>query len=272
MSEFLLWLSKLFWLVAEPGSLLLGAWLAGTVLLFTPWLRLGRAMVLLSALATTAIAMLPIGQLALKPIEDRFPPPVTLPDRVDGILVLGGVIDEYVIGKRGIPKSLVAAGSPRLDAFLLVSKRYPQARHVFTGGSITLIEGRDTEADVVRRIFARLGVDTTRIVWEDRSRNTWENARFSYDLLKPEPGQTWLLITSARHMARAVGTFSKAGWTGIVPFPVDYGTDYELGEFEPKFRLGANLTDLSEAVREYIGLVAYYLMGRTSELLPGPRG
>jgi uncharacterized SAM-binding protein YcdF (DUF218 family) len=270
VSEFLLWFSKLFWLVAEPGSLLLGLWLAGTLLLFTPWFRSGRLMVLLAASATTAIAMLPIGQLALKPIEDRFPPPITLPTRVDGILVLGGVIDEYVIGKRGIPKSLVAAGSPRLDAFLLVSKRYPQARHVFTGGSISLIQGRDTEADVVRRIFARLGVDTTRIVWEDRSRNTWENARFSHDLLKPEPGETWLLITSARHMPRAVGTFRKAGWSGIVPFPVDFGTDYELGEFTPQFRLGANLTDLSEAIREYIGLVAYHMMGRTSDLLPGP--
>ncbi len=270
VSEFLLWLSKAFWLVAEPGSLLLGTWLVGVVFLYTRWFRLGRMLVLLAAVMTTAIAMLPIGQLALKPIEDRFPPPATLPTKVDGILVLGGVIDEYVIGKRGIPKSLVAAGSPRLDAFLELAWRYPLAQHVFTGGSITLIKGRDTEADVVRRIFARLGIDTTRIVWEDRSRNTWENARFSFDVLKPEPGQTWLLITSARHMPRAVSTFRKAGWTGIVPFPVDFATDYELGEFEPLFRLGANLTDLSEAIREYVGLVVYYVLGRSTALLPGP--
>jgi uncharacterized SAM-binding protein YcdF (DUF218 family) len=270
VNDLFLFSAKLFWLLAEPGSLLLAVWLAGTVLLFTPWRRAGRLAVAAAALATTAVAMLPIGQLALKPIEDRFPPPVVLPDRIDGILVLGGVIDGYVIGKRGIPKSLVAAGSPRLDAFLMLSKRYPHARHVFTGGSITLIQGRDTEADVVRRIFARLGVDTTRIVWEDRSRNTWENARFSHDLLKPEPGQTWLLITSGRHMPRAVGTFRKAGWTGIVPFPVDFATDYELREFEAHFRLGANLTDLSEAIREYIGLTAYFLLGRSSALFPGP--
>jgi uncharacterized SAM-binding protein YcdF (DUF218 family) len=264
------WLSKAFWFVAEPGSLLLGIWVLGVLLLYTPWSRMGRRLVLLAATATTAIALLPIGQLALKPIEDCFPPPAVLPTRVDGILVLGGVVDEYVIGKRGIPKSLVAAGSPKLDAFLELSRRYPHARHVFTGGSISLIRGRDTEADVVRRIFARLGVDTTRIVWEDRSRSTWENAVYSYDLLKPEGGQTWLLITAARHMPRAIGTFRKAGWTGLVPFPVDFGTDYELGEFEPHFRLGANLTDLSEAIREYIGLVAYFVTGRTSALLPSP--
>ena len=152
----------------------------------------------------------------------------------------------------------------------MLSKRYPHARHVFTGGSITLIQGRDTEADVVRRIFARLGVDTTRIIWEDRSRNTWENARFSHDMLRPEPGQTWILITSARHMPRAIGTFRKAGWGWLVPFPVDFATDYELGEFESQFRLGANLTDLSEAIREYVGLVAYRMMGRSNALLPAP--
>ena len=58
--------------------------------------------------------------------------------------------------------------------------------------------------------------------------------------------------------------------TGIVPFPVDFATDYELREFEPQFRLGANLTDLSEAVREYIGLAAYYALGRSAALFPGP--
>ena len=265
MNDLFLWTSKLFWLVAEPGSLLLSMLLLGTLLLFTPWLRAGRALVFLAVAATAAVALLPIGQMALKPIEDRFPPPLTLPDKVDGILVLGGVVDE-----RGIPKSLVAAGSPRLDAFILLARRYPQAQHVFTGGSISLIKGRDTEADVVRRIFARLGIDTTRIAWEDRSRNTWENARFSHDMLRPEPGQTWILITSARHMPRAIGTFRQAGWGGLVPFPVDFATDYELGEFEPQFRLGANLTDLSEAIREYVGLVAYRMMGRSNALLPAP--
>jgi len=270
LSELVFAASKLFWLVAEPGSLLLTLWIVGTFLLFTRWFRFGRFLVLLSALVTTAIALLPIGQAMLKPIEDRFPPLAAYPEKVDGIIVLGGVVDDYVIGKRGIPKSLVAAGSPKLDAFLELARRYPAARHVFSGGSISLIYGRDTEADVVRRIFARLGLDTTSIVFEDRSRNTWENATFSHELLKPEPGQTWLLITSARHMPRAVGSFRQAGWTGIIPFPVDFATDYELAEFDPEFRLGANLADVSAAVREYVGLAAYWFLGRSSAPFPGP--
>ncbi|MBL8836003.1 MAG: YdcF family protein [Alphaproteobacteria bacterium] len=261
--------SKVFWSVMEPATLLLGMWVAGSALLFTPWRRLGRWVTVVACLATTANAMLPIGQWALKPLEDRFPPLVSLPPRVDGIIVLGGVIDDFVIGKRGVPRSLYAAGSPRLDAFLELARRYPAARHVFTGGSIELINARDTEADVVRRIFARLGVDTTRVIFEDQSRNTWENARFSFERLRPEPEEQWIIITSARHMPRAVGVFRHVGWRNLIPFPVDFATDEETS-FQAEFRLGANLQYLSEAIREYVGLIAYYYLGRTTELLPGP--
>lgn len=259
--------SKVFWAVADPTVALLWLWVIGCVLLFTPWRRWGRLSVVFACLVTLACALTPIGQWALRPLEDRFPPLVTMPTQVDGIIVLGGVVDEFVIGKRGVPRSLYAAGSPRLDAFLELARRYPQARHVFTGGSIELINERDTEADIVRRIFARLGLDTTRIIFEDQSRNTWENAVFSFQRLRPEPEERWIIITSARHMPRAIGTFRRAGWRNLIPFPVDFATDPEIA-FQPEFKLGANLQTLSEAIREYIGLIAYYWLGRTDALLP----
>lgn len=260
--------SKLVWWLIEPRNSLLLLLLLGTAVLFTRWWRAGRSVIVLTLVVVLLAAALPLGEWLLRPIESRFPPVVVLPERVDGILVLGGVVDDYVIGKRGVPRSLSAAGSPRLDAFLELSKRYPNARHVFTGGSIQLINDRDTEADVVRRIFARLGLDTTRIVFEDRSRNTWENAVYSHELIKPVPEEKWLMITSARHMPRAVGVFRKVGWT-VIPFPVDFVTDEEI-KIEPQFGLGLGLNFLSEALREWIGLVAYYWMGRTTELFPQP--
>lgn len=262
--------SKLFWLVAEPSSLLLTLWLAGTALLWTSWRRLGRWLVTVTAVFTLAVAIFPIGQLALKPIEDRFPPPVNLPPKVDGIIVLGGVVDDSVMGRRGVPRSVDAAGSPSLDAFLELARRYPMAKHVFTGGSIELINGRDTEADVVRRIFARIGLDTTQMIFEDKSRNTWENAKYSYDLLKPEPDELWIVITLARHMPRSIGCFRKAGWKNLLAYPVDFLTSANGPSFDPNYGLGANLDILGEAVHEYIGLAAYWYFGRTSSLFPGP--
>ncbi|MBI3451643.1 MAG: YdcF family protein [Rhodospirillales bacterium] len=263
-------LSKLFWFFAEPSSLLLFAWLLGSALLWTRrWLGLGRIVVTTAALFTFAAGLLPLGQWLLQPIENRFPASTAVPTQIDGIIVLGGVIDDYVIGKRGIPRSPSGAGSPRLDTFIDLVRRYPMARHVFTGGSTELYEGRDTEADIVRRIFARLGVDTTQIVFEDRSRNTYENATFSYALIKPRPGERWLLITSARHMPRAVGTFRNVGWKNIIAYPIDYATETTT-VFEPEFGLGSNLHYVAEAIREYAGLLAYYYSGRTDALFPSP--
>jgi hypothetical protein len=73
-------------------------------------------------------------------------------------------------------------------------------------------------------------------------------------------------------MPRAVGVFRRVGWHNLIPFPVDFATDEQttLENFQGEFKLGANLQVLSEAIREYIGLVAYYYLGRTTSLLPGP--
>ena len=87
-------------------------------------------------------------------------------------------------------------------AFL--AKRYPQARVVFTGGSGSLI-AESKEAPAARELLIELGVDPARIIVEDKSRNTEENAQFTAAIVRPEPKQRWLLVTSAFHMPRAMG-------------------------------------------------------------------
>jgi uncharacterized SAM-binding protein YcdF (DUF218 family) len=155
-------------------------------------------------------------------------------------------------------------GERLIEAAALILQ-YPDARIVFTGGNG---EPGMTEADVTRRTFAALGLDVDRIAFESAAANTWDNAVLTHALARPAPGETWLLVTSAWHMPRAVGCFRKAGWR-ILPFPVDYRTPSEGGAiFTPG--LDGNLRDLSLALHEYIGLVAYRLMGRTDELFPGP--
>ena len=70
-------------------------------------------------------------------------------------------------------------------------------------------------------MLERLGLAAGRVIYEERSRNTSENAEFSLAIARPQPGETWLLITSAFHMSRAVGSFRRAGWN-VVPYPVDF--------------------------------------------------
>jgi Uncharacterized conserved protein len=256
-------LSKVVWAVLRPGDLL---WLLllASLILWRRWPGAARAVLAVAALALTLVILTPAADWALIPLEDRFPAP-SLPDQVTGVIVLGGSIDASASAAAGQP--ILAAAPDRLIAFADLARRYPQARLLFSGGSGQLGDPGAREADWVRRELPRLGLDPARVEFERASRNTWENARFSRLALHPQPGQHWILITSAWHLPRAVGCFRAAGWHGLIPYPVDYH-QYDLGwlAFDPP----RALQDLALAEKEWLGLVAYRLLGRTPTLLPAP--
>ena len=104
-------------------------------------------------------------------------------------------------------------------------------------------------------------------MFERQSRNTIENAIESKKLAQPKAGENWLLLTSAFHMPRSIGCFRSVGWT-VIPFAVDYRSVSELEWAH--FNASSQLEKLSIALREYIGLASYRLMGRTPELFPAP--
>jgi uncharacterized SAM-binding protein YcdF (DUF218 family) len=189
-----------------------------------------------------------------------------MPNRVDGIIVLGGAVNPPLAANRGEPS--VNDAAERILALADLGRRYPDAKLVFTGGSGSLWGGKYREGEVMRAALEQAGLDTGRVQFENESRNTWENAVFSRDLVAPKPGETWLLVTSAWHMPRSVGIFRRIGWP-VTPYPVDYrsrddGKPYLL------FELDANLMQAGFAVREWIGLAAYRLMDRTDSLFPAP--
>ncbi len=98
---------------------------------------------------------------------------------------------------------------------------------VFSGGIARLrntVVGQPDIPSVAVDFFVSLGIDPDRIIWEDQSRNTAENARFSCEVAAPASGETWVLVTSAFHMGRALTSFEAAGWGDIVPSPFDYRT------------------------------------------------
>jgi uncharacterized SAM-binding protein YcdF (DUF218 family) len=78
------------------------------------------------------------------------------------------------------------------------------------------------------------------------------------------------LLTSGYHMPRSVGIFRKVGFA-VEPYPVDWKTrgPSDILTLQSRFLDGILLTDI--AVREWIGLMAYRMVGRTDELFPSPR-
>jgi uncharacterized SAM-binding protein YcdF (DUF218 family) len=115
--------------------------------------------------------------------------------------------------------------------------------------------------------LADLGVDPSRINMEPQSRTTSEDALYSAALLKPKPGERWLLVTAAMHMPRAVGCFRVTEFQ-VDPYPVAFAT--RSGPFG--FATGSSaLIQFDRAAKEWIGLIAYRLLGKTDALFPGPQ-
>lgn len=259
--------SKILWAIASPSTLIVACLAAGALLLvFRRGSRWGRRLVLIGTAALTLASIQPIASLPLIALEDRFPPPVALPQNVDGIIVLSGMLQVGVTKARG--QVSLNAGADRLTAFMALAQRYPDARLVFTGGSASIVDRSVKEADLARSLLADMGFPVARILFEDQSRNTWENALFTHRAIQPRPGETWLLVTSAFHMPRSIGCFRQAGWS-VIPYPVDYQTE---GLAEPSFDVdpSGGLRNLDWAVHEILGLVAYRLLGQSDSLWPGP--
>jgi uncharacterized SAM-binding protein YcdF (DUF218 family) len=257
--------SKILWMLLRPNTLALVLSLAGLALLWRGR-RFGRWPLALGLGWYTAVFLLPVSTALLLPLESRFARPATLQGPVAGIVVLGGAVEQNLTAAHGIPALNGAA--ERMTEAVALALRHPEARLVFTGGSASVVPGGPTEADTARRLFADLGLPPGRLVFEDESRNTWENAVLTHRLVQPRTGETWLLVTSASHMPRAVGSFRAAGWS-VVPWPVNYttGTDPDLWYIWP---FPTRLNQAEGALREWIGLVVYRLTGRSTALLPAP--
>lgn len=250
--------SKVLWAMLRPDSLLMLG-LAASWLLARRRPRLSRGLSGGVLALMALIAAWPVQDWLLSPLETRFPRPAE-PARVEGIIVLGGAELADLTALTNAPQLNGAA--ERMTEAMMLALRHPEARVIFTGGSGNLTGGA-AGATVAARLFADLGLAPDRLILESASRNTAENAAFTRDLIAPKTGARWVLITSAYHMPRAVAAFCAAGWTGIIPWPIDHRSPGAAG-----WQFSDNATDLATGLREWIGLAAYCLTGRAT--LPSP--
>lgn len=142
----------------------------------------------------------------------------------------------------------LGGGADRIREAGRLARQYPHLR--------VLVSGSGEKAYVLRVLGP--GIDPQRVLVESRSRNTHENAVFSAAAVRPKPEERWLLVTSAAHMPRAVGAFRKTALS-VEPWPI-----YD--------RKAHDARAYSVARHEWLGLLAYWLLGRTSALLPSPIG
>jgi uncharacterized SAM-binding protein YcdF (DUF218 family) len=260
-------LSKMLAFLVVPSNIILGIGVLGMLLLLTRFRRTGVRLMIACLLLLVVIGVLPIGRSLIAMLENRFPPGKEGGPPIIGIIVLGGPIDNRMSALRG---SLSIGGEvERLVEGAALARRHPAARLVFTGGNPSLLHDDPPESLYAAQLFGQLGVPASRLVLEDKSRNTDENAVFTKRLVDPKPGERWLLVTSAMHMPRAVGVFRKAGFP-VEPYPVDWRTLPGANLLHISRDLLSGIGALDAASHELVGLLVYWITGRSSELFPAP--
>lgn len=250
-------ISKLFWMLAAPSHWVGALVLACALCLILGRVRIARVLALAAALLLVVAGVLPLSSYIIRDLENQYPRPAW-PAHVDGILILGAGYNTEVLRTRHAPASNAAAY--RLTEAYGAALHYPQARVVFSGGSGSLGGTDWSEAESARYVLVQMGLDPRRLILEPRSRNTDENIRFSKELVKPKPGETWLLVTSAVHMPRSMAIARKNDWP-MVAWPSDYITGPQIGGMD--FNIGPNLAMTDFAVHEAIGVIAYRITGKS---------
>lgn len=247
---------ELVWSLLQPSTLLLAVLALAFLSLAASW-RGGAAFFMLLVLAGSVGALfLPFEEWLAAEVESDVPFPSALPADVTGIVVLGGAVEWRVSEARG--QLAVDGAAERLMAAKALKERFPEARLVLTGVfADTVAADFRSEPQPGSLIF---GPEQRDILFLGSARSTYEEALLALQTVAPEPGETWLLVTSALHMPRALGTFRQLGWS-LTPYPVDYRT---TGAFAIRWRpdLGETLAALDRVVRELGALWVYRRTGR----------
>jgi uncharacterized SAM-binding protein YcdF (DUF218 family) len=248
-------LSKIVWFILTPFNLALFALTGAMLAMYIKRHKLARTLGITSWAILMIFAVLPTGQLMIRPLESRYPVPTEIERPVKGIIVLGGTMYPDIGLSRGAPQLMSTAD--RLTAFADLGRKYPWAKLVFTSGQGSVAQDGIPEAAMIRDMLGIMGFyPNKRLIIEDRARNTWENAKFSKRLVNPKPGERWILVTSASHMPRAVGVFRKLGWD-VIPYPTDYFTAGKGGKTGSSYI--TNMLMAQAALKEYIGIAVYSL-------------
>jgi uncharacterized SAM-binding protein YcdF (DUF218 family) len=229
-------ISKVFWPLFAPSNVLILITAAAAVFALLLRSKLAAWLAAIGGCTLVIGGFTPIGYWLVQPLENRFPQwQADFQPPVDGVIVLGGTMGTIEL--------------------LELSQDFPQARLVYSG----LGESRVVESLLAQ--FVRLGGDRERVTVEIRSRNTFENALYSKELIKPNAQERWLVVTVASHMPRAIGCFRRVGFK-VEAYPVLYTQPGREG------LSSSALSTLDTAIKEWIGLLVYRATGKTDGLFP----
>ena len=200
----------------------------------------------------------PLSNFLLSKIEDYIQSSKYPVQQLTGVLVLGGSFNSGLQSKERNEVS-INSSAERLTKTLEIYKKNPRLLILFSGFSTELKPHGWSESDMAKKFFLDQGVKLDNLIFENQSRNTFENIKYSKDIISNYKG-TWGLITSANHMPRSFFTFKKQGLI-LEPINVDYKTGTNR-MFWINFDISSGLYNWSIVLHELIGISYYKLTNK----------
>ncbi len=256
------YLSKIIWLLLNPFNIFILFTLLTIILYLVSLKKISIVIFFTNSLYLIIISCLPIGNYLIYKIEKEYHVNPSIPDKLDGILILGGSTNPLMY--KEFNQISVNDSAERLIESVSIIKKFKNSKVIFSGGSGVINRSDLGHSQVAKLFYKKIGLEETRIIFENDSRNTYENIIFSKKLANPKKNENWLLITSASHMKRAMLIGSKNNWQ-FIPYAVDFRTMKKFS-FVPSLNLLSNINSLQYGSHEWLGLISYYLMNRTNKI------
>ena len=200
----------------------------------------------------------PLSNFLLSKIEDHIQTSKYPFQQLTGVIVLGGSFNSGLESKERNEVSLNSSAE-RLTKALEIYKKNPRLLILFSGFSGELKPQGWSESDMAKKFFLDQGVKLDNLIFENQSRNTFENIKYSKDIIANYKG-TWGLITSASHMPRSFFAFKKQSLI-LEPISVDYKTGTSK-IFWINFDISSGLNNWSIILHELIGITYYKITNK----------
>lgn len=250
-------LSKIFTFIIDPLFLL---FCIGGVALFFPSLRRKIRWVLLPLFILIFIISTPFMANRIFSFVEDLETNTMKDIKYDAIVVLSGMVNLSLSNEDQIEFS------GAVDRILKGVELYKQGKAEFlilSGGSGALFGDVFSEAELLKKFIAKFGIPSDRIIVEANSRNTYQNAIETAKIINKHGYKKILLITSAFHMFRSHGCFTKVG-IDVDLFPVDYYAQKKVLDFRVFLPSSPSLNLVNRAIHELTGILVYWATNRIS--------
>jgi len=255
------YLSNFLALLFYPLGFAVACIAAGAVAVMMRRRKTGLSLCIAAGTVLYCFSTDPVSYLLVRSLESRYSPIPRVAPAPSIVLLTGGEVQR-------MPPRLYDEINAAGDRILYTARLFKQGtapRIVITGGNLDFIRTtKGSQAEASSRLLRELfGIDSTRILLETKSRNTYENGLYTKKLLDSmHLPLNIILVTSAMHMPRAAAVFTRLGFT-VEPAPTNYLADVpHQRKFIAHLPSASTLVNSTTALHEWYGIAAYRILGR----------